>query len=139
MCRSMAHADGSFICLEKTMKPHWNQIQMSSYQISTMPETKYKNILCVSVPTCFHPWLKVSTGTPWILAGVNIIDYLPLIHLASGSWTVKSGLKRSSTDSLVLLPAWLSAAKTSHSLLRPAFCLRYVYHICGINGFVLMK
>lgn len=43
--------------------------------------------------------------------------YSPLIHLAAGSWALNSGLNRSSTVSLVSLPAWLSAAKTSHEWL----------------------
>lgn len=39
------------------------------------------------------------------------MDYSPLIHWASGSWTLNSGLNKSSTVILVSLPAWLSAEK----------------------------
>lgn len=61
----------------------------------------------------------INKQTPILRWRKRVANYSPLIHLASGSWTWKSGLNRSSTVSLVSLPAWLSTANTPASALLP--------------------
>lgn len=57
-------------------------------------------------------WRRLQLSSLQPPAGaVDGQDYSPLIHLASGSWALNSGLNRSSTVSLVSLPGWLSAVK----------------------------
>lgn len=60
----------------------------------------------------FWRMLQLSSLQP-PAGAVNGQDYSPLIHLASGSWALNSGLNRSSTVSLVSLPGWLSAVKNN--------------------------
>lgn len=49
---------------------------------------------------------------------VSVEHDSPLIHLASGSWTLNSGLNKSSTVSLVSLPSWLSTEKNKPQIVQ---------------------
>lgn len=106
--------DGSFICDEETInvtrtdsKFIWTKAGTSSTR-----HTLYSHVFFILFSATLHQRLQESTGALWIPAGtVAAVDYSPLIHLASGSWALNSALNRSSTASLVSLPAWVSTAK----------------------------
>lgn len=101
------------------------------YKKYTMHFFLFHLYLSFQCHTHLHPGLKELAGNLWIPAGtVNVVDYSPLIHLASGSWALNSGLNRSSTVSLVSLPAWLSTTKISHKLVNClTFLVKSKYHM----------